>query len=71
MIAPAAVLPSHPRARDAAAVAASALLAFLYARSLGGPVATIDAMADGIASQPLDEQLKEIGAQLAWVRDYL
>jgi hypothetical protein len=21
--------------------------------------------------QPLDEQLKEIGAQLAWVRDYL
>jgi len=28
-------------------------------------------MVDGIASQPLEEQLKEIGAQLAWVRDYL
>ena len=23
------------------------------------------------STQPLDEQLKEIGAQLAWVRDYL
>jgi hypothetical protein len=29
------------------------------------------AMADQTTSQPLDEQLKEIGAQLAWVRDYL
>jgi len=27
-------------------------------------------MAD-TADQPLDEQLREIGAQLAWVRDYL
>jgi hypothetical protein len=33
--------------------------------------ATIDrAMADQ-TSQPLDQQLQEIGAQLAWVRDYL
>jgi hypothetical protein len=23
------------------------------------------------ADQPLEEQLREIGAQLAWVRDYL
>jgi len=23
------------------------------------------------ADQPLDQQLEEIGAQLAWVRDYL
>jgi hypothetical protein len=23
------------------------------------------------SAQPLDDQLKEIGAQLAWVRDYL
>ena len=27
-------------------------------------------MADA-ADQPLDQQLEEIGAQLAWVRDYL
>jgi hypothetical protein len=27
-------------------------------------------MADA-AEQPLDQQLEEIGAQLAWVRDYL
>jgi len=27
-------------------------------------------MAD-IADQPLDQQLEEIGTQLAWVRDYL
>jgi len=27
-------------------------------------------MADTV-DQPLDEQLREIGAQLAWVRDYL
>ena len=29
------------------------------------------AMADQTQSQPLDQQLQEIGAQLAWVRDYL
>ena len=29
------------------------------------------AMADQITSVPLDQQLQEIGAQLAWVRDYL
>ena len=34
--------------------------------------ATIDrAMADQSPAQPLDQQLQEIGAQLAWVRDYL
>jgi hypothetical protein len=38
----------------------------------GGPsTATIVPMADQTTSQPLEEQLKEIGAQLAWVRDYL
>jgi hypothetical protein len=31
---------------------------------------TIAAMADESA-QPLHDQLEEIGAQLAWVRDYL
>jgi hypothetical protein len=31
--------------------------------------ATIAAMAD--ATAPIDERLKEIGAQLDWVRDYL
>jgi hypothetical protein len=35
-------------------------------------VATIDgAMADQTPTIPLDQQLQEIGAQLAWVRDYL
>ena len=35
-------------------------------------LATIDQrMADQTASVPLDQQLQEIGAQLAWVRDYL
>jgi hypothetical protein len=29
------------------------------------------AMADQQPTQPLDQQLQEIGAQLAWVRDYL
>jgi hypothetical protein len=29
------------------------------------------AMADQASTQPLDQQLQEIGAQLAWVRDYL
>ncbi len=29
------------------------------------------AMADQTPTQPLDQQLQEIGAQLAWVRDYL
>jgi hypothetical protein len=28
-------------------------------------------VADQTTSQPLDQQLQEIGAQLAWVRDYL
>ena len=29
------------------------------------------AMADQTPTQPLDQQLEEIGAELAWVRDYL
>jgi hypothetical protein len=29
------------------------------------------AMADQTPTIPLDQQLEEIGAQLAWVRDYL
>jgi hypothetical protein len=29
------------------------------------------AMADQTPTVPLDQQLEEIGAQLAWVRDYL
>jgi hypothetical protein len=28
-------------------------------------------MADADQNQPLDQQLEEIGTQLAWVRDYL
>ena len=40
-------------------------------RTRAAPVATIDRMADQTPSQPLDQQLQEIGAQLAWVRDYL
>jgi hypothetical protein len=32
---------------------------------------TIDSMAEQQTSQPLEQQLQEIGAQLAWVRDYL
>jgi hypothetical protein len=28
-------------------------------------------MADQQPTQPLDQQLQEIGVQLAWVRDYL
>jgi hypothetical protein len=28
-------------------------------------------MADQTTSPPLEQQLQEIGAQLAWVRDYL
>jgi hypothetical protein len=28
-------------------------------------------VADELSSQPLEQQLQEIGAQLAWVRDYL
>jgi hypothetical protein len=31
---------------------------------------SIDAMAEA-AQQPLERELEEIGAQLAWVRDYL
>ena len=44
------------------------------ARESGGlESATIDRMADQqpTPSVPLDQQLQEIGAQLAWVRDYL
>jgi hypothetical protein len=33
-------------------------------RRYASPVAEVD-------SKPLDERLQEIGAQLAWVRDYL
>jgi len=42
-------------------------------RTWEAPVATIDRMADQTPAQsvPLDQQLQEIGAQLAWVRDYL
>jgi len=36
-----------------------------------GSATIVDAMADQIPTQPLDQQLQEIGAQLAWVRDYL
>jgi hypothetical protein len=32
--------------------------------------ATLDGMAE-VDGKPLDERLQEIGAQLAWVRDYL
>jgi hypothetical protein len=35
-----------------------------------GREATIDPMAE-ITDAPLDQQLEEIGTQLAWVRDYL
>jgi hypothetical protein len=28
-------------------------------------------MAEVVEGKPLDERLQEIGAQLAWVRDYL
>jgi hypothetical protein len=34
------------------------------------PPGSIDAMAEG-AQQPLERELEEMGAQLAWVRDYL
>jgi hypothetical protein len=34
------------------------------------PPATIDPMAEA-AQQPLERELEEIGARLAWVRDYL
>ena len=41
-------------------------------RTLRPSVATIaGAMADQQPTQPLDQQLQEIGVQLAWVRDYL
>jgi hypothetical protein len=36
-----------------------------------GTGATIGRMADQTPTIPLDQQLREIGAQLAWVRDYL
>jgi hypothetical protein len=35
----------------------------------GRPVATIESMADDPAD--LQDELEEIGTQLAWVRDYL
>jgi hypothetical protein len=39
---------------------------------LAAAAATIGlAMADQTPTIPLDQQLEEIGAQLAWVRDYL
>jgi hypothetical protein len=37
---------------------------------LANALASIVAMADD-AQQPLERELEEIGAQLAWVRDYL
>jgi hypothetical protein len=62
----------HARS-DVAAAAAKALHA-----TSGRPCAQTDsativrAMADQTPTQqPLDQQLQEIGAQLAWVRDYL
>ena len=38
--------------------------------SPAGRSARLDAMAEA-PEQPLDQQLEEIGTQLAWVRDYL
>jgi hypothetical protein len=35
------------------------------------PDATLVRMAEAVDGKPLDERLQEIGAQLAWVRDYL
>jgi hypothetical protein len=32
---------------------------------------TIDRMAEAATGQTLDQQLQEMGVQLAWVRDYL
>jgi hypothetical protein len=40
------------------------------ARLPGQVVATIERMTEPV-QQPLEEQLEEIGTQLAWVRDYL
>jgi hypothetical protein len=40
------------------------------ARRASRPRATIDPMAE-ITDAPLEQQLEEIGTQLAWVRDYL
>ena len=41
-------------------------------RSEADSGATIEpAMAEQTSTQTLDQQLQEIGAQLAWVRDYL
>jgi hypothetical protein len=37
----------------------------------GGAGGTIAPMADQTSTVPLEQQLEEIGAQLAWVRDYL
>jgi hypothetical protein len=36
-----------------------------------GSASIVRAMADQAPAVPLDQQLQEIGAQLAWVRDYL
>ena len=36
-----------------------------------GSASIVRAMADQAPAIPLDQQLQEIGAQLAWVRDYL
>jgi hypothetical protein len=40
------------------------------APTAAGRSATLDRMADAVEA-PLDQQLEEIGTQLAWVRDYL
>jgi hypothetical protein len=41
-------------------------------RTTRAPAATIErAMAEQTPTASLDQQLEEIGAQLAWVRDYL
>jgi hypothetical protein len=63
-------------AREAAASAADVSLQDLTpaarAPTREALVATIEpAMADQTPTISLDQQLQEIGAQLAWVRDYL
>jgi hypothetical protein len=57
---------------DDGAAAAKALHAAAGRPCAETPSATIGgAMADQSPAQPLDQPLPEIGAQLAWVRDYL
>ena len=58
------VRPAPARLREAAATTC---------RGMESPTSiatTLDGMAE-VDGKPLDERLQEIGAQLAWVRDYL